>query len=81
MILAAVQAFTLEGHLLMLDHGAGLNSAFLHCSELLVREGEAVRQGETIARIGMTGRATGPHLHWSLRWNDARLDPELFASA
>ena len=78
--LAAVQAFTLEGHLLMLDHGAGLNSAFLHCSELLVREGEAVRQGQTIARIGMTGRATGPHLHWSLRWKEARLDPELFAS-
>lgn len=78
-ILAAGEAFTLEGHLLMVDHGMGLNSAFLHCSELLVAVGQPVRQGQDIARIGMTGRATGPHLHWSLRWNEARLDPELFA--
>lgn len=79
-ILAAEQPFTLEGHLLMVDHGAGLNSAFLHCSALDVREGEPVRQGQAIARIGMTGRATGPHLHWGLRWQEARLDPELIAS-
>lgn len=79
-ILAAEQAFTLEGHLLMVDHGAGLNSAMLHCSELLVREGDAVHQGQVIARIGMTGRATGPHLHWGLRWQAARLDPELFVA-
>ena len=80
-VLAAVEAFTLEGHLLMLDHGMGLGSALLHCAELLVSEGEAVRQGQVIARIGMTGRATGPHLHWSLRWHEARLDPELFVAA
>lgn len=78
-ILAAEQPFTLEGRLLMIDHGSGLNSAFLHCSELLVRTGDRVRQGQPIGRIGMTGRATGPHLHWSLRWQDARLDPALFA--
>jgi murein DD-endopeptidase MepM/ murein hydrolase activator NlpD len=77
-ILAAEQAFTLEGKLLMIDHGNGLNSAFLHCSELLVREGERVRQGQAIGRIGATGRATGPHLHWSLKWHEARLDPILF---
>lgn len=76
-ILAAAREFTLEGKLLMLDHGMGLNSAFLHCSELLVKEGEAVRQGQVIGRIGSTGRATGPHLHWGLKWNDARLDPLL----
>ena len=77
-ILAAQVPFTLEGHLLMLDHGAGLNSAFLHCSTLLVKEGDAVTQGQTIGRIGATGRSTGPHLHWSLKWQDARLDPLLF---
>ena len=49
----------------------GLNSAFLHCSELAVHEGDAVRQGQYIGRIGMTGRATGPHLHWWLKWRDA----------
>lgn len=77
-ILAAKAPFTLEGHLLMLDHGMGLNSAFLHCSEILVNEGDRVRQGQVIGRIGMSGRATGPHLHWSIKWNDARLDPILF---
>lgn len=77
-ILAAQSPFTLEGHLLMIDHGMGLNSAFLHCSEILVREGESVRQGQVIGRIGATGRASGPHLHWSMKWNDARLDPTLF---
>lgn len=80
-ILAARDAFTLEGHLLMLDHGMGLNSALLHCSALLVEEGQAVRQGDMVARVGMSGRATGPHLHWSLKWHEARLDPELFAGA
>ncbi len=77
-ILAADRPFTLEGKLLMIDHGMGLNSAFLHCSELMVREGERVRQGQVIGRIGATGRATGPHLHWSIKWRDARLDPILF---
>lgn len=77
-ILAAQSPFTLEGNLLMIDHGMGLNSAFLHCSEILVREGQAVRQGQLIGRIGATGRATGPHLHWSIKWRAARLDPILF---
>lgn len=80
-ILAAEEPFTLEGHLLMIDHGMGLNSAFLHCSALLVKEGDVVRQGQVIGRIGMTGRATGPHLHWSIKWRDRRLDPLLFAGA
>lgn len=80
-ILAAPMPFTLEGHLLMIDHGMGLNSAFLHCSELEVKAGDHVKQGQLIARVGMTGRATGPHLHWSLKWNAARLDPSLFAGA
>lgn len=77
-ILVAKQPFTLEGNLLMIDHGMGLNSAFLHCSEIEVKVGEHVKQGQFIGRIGMTGRATGPHLHWSLKWRDARLDPLLF---
>jgi len=77
-VLAAEAPFTLEGNLLIIDHGMGLSSAFLHSSVLLVREGETVRQGQTIGRIGMTGRATGPHLHWGLFWRGARLDPLLF---
>lgn len=74
-VLAAKEAFTLEGHLLMIDHGMGLNSAFLHCSELLVEEGQIVRQGQPIGKVGATGRASGPHLHWGMKWNAARVDP------
>lgn len=77
-VLAAADPFTLEGHLLIVDHGMGLNSAFLHSSELFVREGERVSQGQPLGKIGMTGRATGPHLHWSLMWRGLRLDPLLF---
>jgi murein DD-endopeptidase MepM/ murein hydrolase activator NlpD len=80
--LAAVEdAFTLEGHLLMIDHGMGLNSAFLHCSELLVREGDVVKQGQIIGKVGATGRASGPHLHWGMKWNSARIDPRLLVPA
>ena len=77
-VLAAEQPFSLEGHLLMVDHGGGLNSAFLHCSQLAVKVGDTVHQGQVIAYVGMTGRATGPHLHWSLMWRGSRLDPLLF---
>ncbi len=80
-ILAADKPFTLEGNLLMIDHGNGLNSAFLHLSRIDVKVGDHVRQGQILGAIGATGRATGPHLHWSLRWCDARLDPMLVAGA
>lgn len=76
-ILGATAPFTLEGYLLMIDHGAGLNSAFLHLSRIEVREGQTVRKGQLIGAVGSTGRATGPHLHWGLKWNDARIDPLL----
>jgi murein DD-endopeptidase MepM/ murein hydrolase activator NlpD len=78
-ILAADHPFTLEGNLLMIDHGMGLNSAFLHLSRIDVKVGNHVTKGQPIGAVGMTGRATGPHLHWSLRWNDAKLDPMLVA--
>jgi murein DD-endopeptidase MepM/ murein hydrolase activator NlpD len=80
-ILAADHPFTLEGNLLMIDHGMGLNSAFLHLSRIDVKPGDHVTKGQPIGASGMTGRATGPHLHWALRWNDAKLDPMLVAGA
>ena len=76
--LAAQSPFSLEGKLLMIDHGMGLGSAFLHCSSHAVQVGDVVRQGQYIANIGKTGRATGPHLHWSIKWRAFRLDPLLF---
>ena len=78
-VLATEQPFSLEGYLLIIDHGNGLNSAFLHCSKIAVKEGERVKQGQYIGNIGSSGRATGPHLHWGIKWRDARLDPLLFA--
>ena len=76
-ILAAARPFTLEGNLLMLDHGMGLNSAFLHLSRIDVKVGDAVKQGQQIGAVGMTGRATGPHLHWGMKWQDERIDPAM----
>ena len=74
-LLAAATPFTLEGHLLIVDHGMGLTSNFLHASRLDVAAGQIVRQGQPLGAVGATGRATGPHLHWGLRWRSARLDP------
>jgi len=80
-VLAADPPFTLEGRLLILDHGHGLTSAFLHLSRIDVRVGQRIRQGEAIGRVGRTGRATGPHLHWAMTWHGARIDPLPVAGA
>jgi len=66
-----------EGGLVLLDHGQGLITAYLHQSRLDVREGQNVRRGDLIGRVGMTGRATGPHLCWRMKWRDRNLDPTL----
>ncbi|HEV2864990.1 MAG TPA: M23 family metallopeptidase [Allosphingosinicella sp.] len=79
--LAPPPSFSLEGNLVIIDHGMGLSSAFLHLSRVSVREGQAVRQGQPIGAVGATGRATGPHLHWSLVWDGARIDPQQVAGA
>ncbi len=78
-VLAATDPFTLEGKLLIVDHGMGLNSAFLHCQQIDVALGDRVVQGQRLGTVGATGRATGPHLHWSLKWQGARLDPGTLA--
>ncbi len=77
--LATAKPFTLEGNLLMIDHGMGLNSAFMHLARIDVKVGAQVRRGQPIGTVGMTGRATGPHLHWGMKWRDARIDPLLVA--
>lgn len=73
--------FTLEGNLVLLDHGYGLVSAFLHLSRIDVRVGQRVAQGDPIGLVGGTGRASGPHLHWGLNWLAVRLDPALLLAA
>ncbi|MEE8340137.1 MAG: M23 family metallopeptidase [Xanthomonadales bacterium] len=66
-----------SGGTLILDHGQGLSSTFLHLSKILVEAGTTVRQGDLIAEIGSTGRASGPHLDWRMNWLDRRVDPQL----
>ena len=78
-VLAEPPMFSLEGNLVILDHGMGLNSAFLHLASSDVAVGERVRQGQRVGTVGATGRATGPHLHWGMMWNGARIDPMLLA--
>ncbi|MEZ5465100.1 MAG: M23 family metallopeptidase [Lysobacteraceae bacterium] len=67
----------LTGGTVLIDHGRGLNSSFLHMSRLDVNVGDRVEQGQVIGAVGATGRATGPHLHWGFNWFDVRLDPAL----
>jgi murein DD-endopeptidase MepM/ murein hydrolase activator NlpD len=69
------------GGTLMIDHGRGLSSAFLHLSKLMVQPGQQVEQGQVIALSGATGRATGPRLDWRVNWFDARVDAELLVPA
>jgi len=65
-----------SGGTIILDHGQGLSSTFLHLSKILVEAGTFVKQGDLIARIGATGRASGPHLDWRMNWLDRRVDPQ-----
>lgn len=63
------------GGTIIIDHGHGLTSAFLHMAEVSVEEGQTVRPGEKIGTVGSTGRSTGPHLDWRINWFKERLDP------
>ena len=67
--------FYLEGGLTILDHGHGVTTCYLHQSRQHVKDGDIVARGQLIGEVGMTGRATGPHLHWGMNWFQMRLDP------
>ncbi len=67
-----------NGRTIFIDHGQGLISMFNHLSRITVVPGTHVNQGQKIGEVGMTGRVTGPHLHWTVSLNDSRVDPELF---
>lgn len=76
-VLATDHPFSLEGNLVMIDHGFGLVSALMHLQRIDVKVGDHVARDQPIGLIGRTGRATGPHLHWGMTWNEVRIDPIL----
>ena len=65
------------GNSVFLDHGDGLITMYFHLAEISVAAGQDVTAGQTLGRVGSTGRSTGPHLHFGARWRGARVDPEL----
>jgi murein DD-endopeptidase MepM/ murein hydrolase activator NlpD len=68
----------LLGKTLVVDHGHGMLTRYAHCSDLLKKRGEAVKRGDVIARMGNTGRSTGPHLHYEVRLNGVPVNPEKY---
>lgn len=67
--------FYYSGNFVLLDHGQGLNSFYLHLSKIMVKDGDFVKKGQKIGEVGSTGRSTGPHLHWGVQWFKNRVDP------
>ena len=65
-----------SGGTIIIGHGQGLTTSYLHLSEILVEKEEIIKKGDLIGRVGSTGRATGPHLHWGVELNGKRLDPQ-----
>jgi murein DD-endopeptidase MepM/ murein hydrolase activator NlpD len=74
-VVALVDTFHLAGRVVYVDHGAGLVTGYFHLSRALVAAGDTVRRGQTIGRVGATGRVTGPHLHWIARYGAVTVDP------
>lgn len=71
----AADDFYYSGNFVLLDHGQGLNSFYLHLSKIIVEDGQYVKKGQKIGEVGSTGRSTGAHLHWGVQWFKNRVDP------
>lgn len=74
-VLLSADNFYYAGNYILLDHGMGLNSVYLHLDTSYVKEEQLVKKGEVMGKVGTTGRSTGPHLHWGVQWFDKRIDP------
>ncbi len=80
-VVIAKSGFYYEGGLVGIDHGQGLISYYMHLSKITTLKGKWVKKGQKIGEVGATGRATGPHLHWALRWRNRQLDPQLLTKS
>ncbi len=74
------QDMFLSGKVVMIDHGHGLSSVYIHMSKIAVKKGQRVSKGDQVGTVGMTGRATGPHLHWGISLFGTHLDPMLIVT-
>jgi murein DD-endopeptidase MepM/ murein hydrolase activator NlpD len=73
-VIGISEDYYLDGGYTLIDHGHGVSTGYLHQSKRLVRAGDMIKRGQVIGHIGATGRATGPHLHWTLNWFQVKLD-------
>ncbi len=74
-VVLAGENFYFNGNFVLIDHGLGLNTIYLHLNKLYVTDGQFVKKGEVIGEVGSTGRTTGPHLHWGVQLYSKRIDP------
>lgn len=79
-VVVSARDYFFNGNTVFIDHGQGLITAAMHLSRIDVKEGQAVKQGDTLGAVGATGRVTGPHLHWAVFLNGTAVNPELFLS-
>ena len=80
-VVVLVGDYFFNGKTVFVDHGQGFISMFCHMSAVDVKVGDEVPRGGVVGKVGATGRATGPHLHWNISLNDARVDPAIFIGA
>jgi murein DD-endopeptidase MepM/ murein hydrolase activator NlpD len=80
-VVTIVADYFFNGKTVFIDHGQGFITMYCHLSAFDVQKGQTVKRGQVIGRVGATGRATGPHLHWNVSLNNARVDPAIFINA
>ena len=79
-VLLSAKGLFYTGNIVIIGHGFNLKSMYIHMHDINAKKGDIIRQGDIIGTVGMTGRATGPHLHWNVYWKNIKINPELLLS-